>query len=86
MADYHILTQDIEKKTMHVVYHVPVPEGGENQAGITWRDAIVLDAGGSDNINTSMPSIDLAELTAMKAGALVEVVKNRGSVYKANRG
>ena len=73
MADYHLLQQDIEKKTIRLVYHIPILAGGANQAGILWRDAIVMDQGGADNINTALPVIDASELADMKIGALIEV-------------
>jgi len=72
MSDYHILQQALDKKTINVVFHLPIPGTGVNNAGVQWRDAIVLDAGGSDNINSILPGIDPIELAAMKSGALIE--------------
>lgn len=72
MSNYHILTQDIDKKHIRVVFHIPVPATGTNENDIQWRDAVVLDAGGSDNIESIVGNIDGAELTALKSGALIE--------------
>jgi len=73
MADYHILTQAVKKNTVQVVFHIPVPAVGTNEAEILWRDAIVLEKGGSDNITSVLSDILPEELTLLKSGALLEV-------------
>lgn len=72
MADYHILTQDSHKTSVNVVFHIPIPAGGTNQAGISWRETIVKEQGGSVNINSVLPDIEAAELTSMKSGEVFE--------------
>ena len=74
--NYHIQTQAEDKKTINVVFHVPVPVTGINAAGVQWRDAVVAEKGGSDNISSVLPGIDPIELTQLKAGALIEVPKS----------
>lgn len=74
MSDYHILEQTKDRKYLSVVFHIPVPDTGTNKANTQWRDAIVQEAGGTDNIFSIIPSLSGgAEETLMKSGALVEV-------------
>jgi len=75
MSDYHILTQDPKKKTVQVIFHIPVPSSGTNAAGISWQDAMVKEQGGASNIVSSLSSIASEEESALKAGALIEVTK-----------
>ena len=75
MGDYHILTQDPKKKTVQVIFHIPIPSSGTNAAGISWQDAIATEQGGASNIVSSLSDIASEEESALKAGALIEVVK-----------
>lgn len=70
--DYHVLTQDKWKKSIQVVFHVPVPATGVNSVGVQWQAAIVKELGGVDNINSVLPDITETELNQLKAGALIE--------------
>ncbi len=73
MSNYHILTQDDKRKTANVVFHVPVPSTGTNQAGLSWRDAVVREQGGSANIVSVLGTdIDPTEDTQLKAGEIIE--------------
>lgn len=73
MSDYHILTQGQKRKSVNVVFHIPVPGAGTNQAGLSWRDAVVREQGGSVNIVSVLGTdIDPTEDTQLKAGELVE--------------
>lgn len=72
MADYHILTQDKQKKSVAVIFHIPVPDTGTNQADIGWRDAVVSDQGGSGNITSGLSGIDPSEDTQLKSGEIIE--------------
>jgi len=85
MSDYHILTQQKNQNTVNVVYHIPVP-GTNNEAGITWQEAVVAEAGGADNIVSVLPDILSEELIDLKAGALVEKVETVrfSSIYLTN--
>jgi len=76
MADYHVLTQDNNKKSVNVVFHVPIPAISTNAANITWRQAIVLEQGGSVNIVSVLPGISVVEDTQLKAGELFEVSRS----------
>jgi hypothetical protein len=78
MSDYHILITDKEykKKQVSVVFHIPIPSGGTNIGGISWRDALVLELGGSANITSVLTGISAGEDTDLKAGALFEVLTN----------
>jgi len=71
--DIHVLQCSKDLKTVRVVFHYAVP-AGNNQAGISWQNAIVMDRGGADNINSVLVGIDADELANMKTGALVESV------------
>jgi len=74
MSDYHILKQARDKKTINAVFHISVPVAGTNLAGISWRDAVVLDQGGAANINSTLSDVvNTQEETDMKAGAIIEV-------------
>jgi len=75
MSDYHILTQDPKKKTVQVVFHIPIPSKGTNAAGISWQDAMVKEQGGTNSIVSQLSNISSEEESALKSGALVEVVK-----------
>jgi len=72
MSNYHILSQDIKRKSVQVVFHVPIPTG-TNAANISWQNAVLADLGGADNINSILSDIDAPELAALKSGALIEV-------------
>ena len=74
--NYHILKQAEDKKTINVVFHIPVPATGTNEANVLWRDAVVAEQGGSANIVSTLPGIDPTEDTELKSGALVEVSKS----------
>ena len=74
MSNYHVRQMQENKKMVKIVFHIPIPGGGTNQAGISWQAAVVLDQGGQDAIETVLPEIQgTAEETSMKAGELVEV-------------
>lgn len=67
----HVLKCSKDLKTVRVVFHYVVP-AGNNQAGISWHDAIIMDKGGISNINSVLINIDDDELTDLKTGVLVE--------------
>jgi len=69
--DIHVLQCSKDLKTVRVVFHYAVP-AGNNQAGISWQNAIVMDRCGADNINSVLVDIDTDELADMKTGALIE--------------
>ena len=69
--DIHVLKCSKDLKTIRVVFHYAVPEE-ENQAGISWQNAMVMEKGGANNINSVLVNIDADELADMKTGALVE--------------
>lgn len=72
MSDYHVLTQDEKNRSISVVFHIPIPATGVNEAGFSWRNAIVKEQGGSANIISSLPDISKVEDTALKAGEIFE--------------
>lgn len=71
MSDYHIQESAIDLKTIRAIYHIPVPVGS-NTVGISWRNALVAYKGGADEITSELLGIPSADLTAMKAGELLE--------------
>jgi len=75
MSDYHILTQDAKQKTVQVVFHISVPAAGTNEAGLTWREAVVKEQGGAANITSILPDISTQEDSALKAGELIEQIE-----------
>ncbi len=75
MSDFHVLKQAEDKKTIDVVFHIPIPTT-LNTAGVTWQQAIVKELGGSNAITSRLPDIALEEETALKAGQLYEWVGN----------
>lgn len=75
MSDYHIQIQDKSKKSVSVVFHVPILATGKNAADITWRQAVVLEQGGSGNIVSILPGVSAPEDTQLKAGELLEVTQ-----------
>lgn len=70
--NYHILAQDKKRKSVTVVFHIPIPASGTNEAGISWRDAVVKEQGGASEIVSVLPNITPQEDTAMKAGEIYE--------------
>lgn len=72
--NYHILEQEAKKKNVRCVFHVPVPAAGTNEAEISWRDAVVLEQGGSGAIVSVLADITPAEDTQLKAGEIIEKV------------
>ncbi|KKN78878.1 hypothetical protein LCGC14_0346500 [marine sediment metagenome] len=72
--NYHILKQQEKRKTINVAFHIPIP-AGTNKASIEWKDALVLELGGSANIASVLPNISVPEDTALKAGTLFEAVR-----------
>ena len=81
--NFHILTQSKDQNTVNVVFHIQVP-ATNNEAGITWQQAVVKEAGSS--ITSILPDISSAELTSMQSGALIEKVENVrfSSIYLTN--
>jgi len=71
--DFHILTQDVEKKAVNAVFHLPVPGTGTNQAGIQWRNAVVMELGGAAAITSILTNITSDELALLKTGAVIEI-------------
>jgi len=72
MSDYHILTQGRDKKTINVLFHIPIPATGTNDVGISWQAAVVREQGGADAISSNFLDISAEELSALKAGSIVE--------------
>ncbi len=72
MPDYHVLTQDLHYRGARVAFHIPISGSGQNEAGVQWRDAVVAEQGGADNIESQIVGIAAAELADLKAGALLE--------------
>ena len=73
MSNFHILSGDDKRKIIQVVFHVPIPAGGTNTAGISWQAAVVLAQGGADNIVSVLPGVTPQEESDLKAGVIYEV-------------
>ena len=72
MSNYHIGIQDIDKKSVNVVFHIPISSGGQNEADLTWRAVVVKEQGGSDNIVSVLSDISPTESTQLKSGEIYE--------------
>lgn len=70
--DYHILEVSNDLKTVNVIFHVPIPTGN-NTVEVAWRTALVAHKGGADAITSLLLDIIPADLTAMKAGEILEI-------------
>lgn len=71
MADYHIREVAENKKTINIVFHLPIP-ATNNIVGIAWRTALVNHQGGADAITSEILDIASEDLAALKAGSLYE--------------
>lgn len=75
MSDYHIREIAADLKTVRTVFHIPIPVGN-NDVGVSWRNALVARKGGADAINSVLLDMPAGDLTAMKAGELYECVSS----------
>lgn len=75
MSDLHIGEITQGGRMVQVIMHIPTPSGNNN-AGISWADAVVLKMGGADNITSRLGTISDTELASLKAGAIVEKWEN----------
>lgn len=90
MSDYHILRQSTNKKNVQVVFHIPVPSQGSNEAGISWQNAVRIDLFRKDEAGNEIApfsvlptyhpqnypaGIESAEETQISVGEIVELVK-----------
>lgn len=72
MADYHIRVQGLQEKSAQIVFHIPIPGTGTNEANIQWRAVVVMGLGGIGNIESMLYDIDAAELVKLESGELYE--------------
>ena len=81
--DIHILTQDKDVNTVNVVFHIPVP-AVLNEAGISYRNAVVMEAKGE--ITSALYNITPAGLTLLQSGAEIEKAETVrfSSIYLTN--
>lgn len=70
MADFHVLDQAEDKKTINVVFHFPVPST-LNQVSISYQTALVMYLGGAEAIQSLVANP--TELANMQAGSVYEV-------------
>jgi|LGOV01.1.fsa_nt_gb hypothetical protein len=78
MSNYHVLTQSRQKKSVDVVWHIPV-SNTNNSADVNYRTALVdylVWTTGNDPILSDCPNITPAELTQIEAGELYELRKS----------
>lgn len=74
MSNYHVLFQELDRKNVQAIFHIPIPEAGVNGAGIGWRAAALLERQFIERIGKSvLPGIASGELTALDNGSLIEV-------------
>lgn len=80
--DFHILTQTKDQNTVNVVFHIPVPVT-LNDAGITWREAVIREIG---TVSSVLSNIESAELLLLESGALIEKSESVrfSSIYLTN--
>jgi len=76
MSNYHVLFQELERKSVHAIFHIPIPAAGVNGAGIGWRAAALMERQFNGGIGKSvLPGIASEELTALDNGSLIEVLE-----------
>lgn len=73
MSDYHIREVSADKKTVNVVYHLPIP-ATNNMVATPWRTALVAHQGGADAIASVLLDIIAGDLVLLKNGSLYEKV------------
>jgi len=79
MSNYHVLTQALNKKTVNVIYHIPIPDIN-NETGKSYRTALKewLEHNSESGIITSTcPDISSAELTQLQNGELYEIQQSK---------
>ena len=67
--DYHILSQNLDKKTVQAIFHIPIPIG-VNIVGVGWRAALLSWLGGS--VESQLLGIPQEELALLQTGELYE--------------
>ncbi len=77
MSDYHILSQAADKKTVNVVFRIPIPDVN-NQAGKSYRTALVEKlTRESGTIESKSPFSTAEELTEVQNGEIYEVLTSK---------
>jgi hypothetical protein len=79
MSNYHILIQDLERKSVSVVFHVPIPATGVNLASVQWREAVKKERAFNKATGSVLPDIIAAEQTQIDNGEIIEVMQEIGS-------
>lgn len=78
MANWHALTGDVAGNAFQVVFHIAVPNTGNNRAGIQWRTALVNSKLGGTTIlpdgDGTGGTISAAEKSSVQSGAIYEYV------------
>jgi hypothetical protein len=67
----HVLSQSVDEKTATVAFHIPVPAGATNEAGMTYRNALVL-VGVQPSAVGNITTEEQAEL---ESGQIIEFVE-----------
>ena len=78
MSNYHVLTQALDKKTVNVVYHIPIPNVN-NEVGKSYRLALKewLEHNSEiDTITSICPDISPAEFIQMQNGEIYEIQRS----------
>jgi len=76
MADYHVLTMSPDKKTVNVVFRIPIPDE-KNKAGKSYRVALVeklTHESSTGTIESKSPFSSSAELTQVQSGEVYELL------------
>ena len=76
MSNYHVTTQSPEGKRVEVIWHIPIPSGHNNSAGVDARVALVgylTWTTKTDPIESNCPGITSGELAQVQAGELYEL-------------
>ena len=70
MSDYHVLEAHEKDHQLRVVFHLPIPETGNNAVGVQWRAAVVEYQRG--NTDSCVPNLAAEEQTQLTNGELYE--------------
>jgi hypothetical protein len=79
MSNYHLLTQAQDKKTINVIFHIPIPDV-QNAAEKSYRLALkemLEHASETGTIESICPDITAAELTQIQNGEIYEISRSK---------
>ena len=79
MSNYHILTQAQDKKTVNVIFHIPIPDvvnAADKSYRLSLKEKLEFESP-TGTIESSCPYITPAELTQMQNGEIYEILRSK---------